>query len=153
MLRDVLARIPDKPPVVPLPQECADFLRQHKTPEDILCDLAASSYAFWLDIGPLSLVPMPQLIDQNDGVHECIENGFLVLAGARNFDPVAFDHRTRRMVFVAHELLWDDPPRQFAECLHATPFLYEGFWEAVAFDPSFPRDYWDAKKRWPDAHL
>jgi hypothetical protein len=111
-----------------MPVATLELLRRYAVPEDIIRDLESCSFAAWLPIGPLRLVPMPELEDQTSGVRKCFENGYVVLAGCRNFDPVALDVRTRRMVYVSHELLWDDARKQFADWVSPTPFRYDEFW-------------------------
>ena len=153
MLCDVLNRIADKPPAVTLSEDCIRYLRDHEIPDDIIADLAASSYADWIQVGPLMLLPISQIIEQTTGISRCIENGFLPLAGGANGDPVVMDRRTRRMLFVSHEILWDRRLTEFSKCLHATPFRYEEFWEAAVSDESFPWDYYEAQTRWPHERL
>lgn len=148
MLANVLDQIRDKPHPVPMPSEVLDYLRTHRIPEDIIGDLQASSYADWIAIGGLSLVPIPQLIEQTEGIMPCIENGYLVLAGGANGDPVAVHRDTKRMAFISHDQLYDEP-KDFLECVHETPYFYEEFWEHVISDAAFPSDYFEAKDRWP----
>lgn len=148
MLADLLSRLESKPNPAPLPERCLKYLLEHGIPEDIIADIKASSYSDWIQIGPLSLVPMPELIDLTTGILPCMENGFLVLAGGANGDPVAVERQTRRMVFVSHDILWSDDWRDFCECVQETPFLYEDFWDQVVTDKEFPWDYYEAQRRW-----
>lgn len=153
MLVDVLKRLKIEVPRVPFPVECYEFSRRHNIPDDIIADLAASSFASWVSIGPLALVPMPELVEQNTySIGACIENGYLAIAGGANGDPVAVNGSTRRIVFVSHELLWSDDWSSISECIHPTPFNYEDFWEAIEADKNFPWDYYEALSRWPINH-
>lgn len=152
MLADVLKRIKVDVPRVPMPAESYEFLRKHRVPEDIISDLAASSFATWVSVGPLNLVPMPELVEQNShSIKLCIDNGYLAIAGGSNGDPVVVNCRTRRMAFVAHELLWSDELASFNDCVHQTPYDYEEFWEALESDENFPWDFYEAQERWPNS--
>lgn len=150
MLRDALDRIPDKPGFIELPSSCIEFLRQQEIPGDIIEDLAKCAMPEWFRVGNLTLVPMPELVEQNThSIHGCISNGFLALAGGANGDPVVVDRRDRRMHYVSHELLWSDDWTEIHECLHSTPYLYDDFWLDLVSDPEFPWDYDEAQRRWP----
>ncbi|HVW36831.1 MAG TPA: hypothetical protein VHB99_05985 [Pirellulales bacterium] len=148
MLANVLDQIQDKPHAAPMPIEVLDFLHANKIPQDIIEDLKASSYSEWIQIGSLSLLPIPKLIEQTEGISPCLENGYLVLAGGANGDPVAVHRDTRRMVFISHDRLYEEP-ENFLACVHETPYLYEEFWERVIAEAEFPWDYYEAKDRWP----
>jgi hypothetical protein len=148
VLADVLSLIEGKPSPVPIPDACLAYLREHRIPEDIVRDLRKSSYPQWITIGKVSLLPMPNLISDTSGITECIEHGYLPLAGCANGDPVALDRESRHMVYVSHDILWDREWKEFGECVHRTPLLYEDFWEAVLVDRLFPRDYYEAIKFW-----
>lgn len=155
MLRDALEKLDVELPFVELPVECIALLREHAIPEDIINDLrqcALPPEQGWLKIGPLSLVPMPDIINQNThGISRCIENGCLAVAGCCNGDPVVVDRQTRQMLFVSHELLWSHKEPAFRECVLLTPYIYDDFWEAAVTDPQFPWDYYEAERQWsPD---
>src|SRR5262245_61711181 len=108
MLSDALKSIVGPRPTAPFPNECRELLRRCEIPEDIIADLAASSYDSWIRLGPLQILPMPQIIDQTTGIAACLENGFLALASGANGDPVALDRRSRGIVYVSHDILWSD---------------------------------------------
>lgn len=148
MLADVLEEVRNKPWPAPLPSKVLKYLRSHRIPEDIITDLQASSYSDWIKIGPLSLMPMPKMIEQTTGLKPCIENGYLVLAGGANGDPVAVHRDTRKMVFVSHDTLWDEEWKDFLECVQEMPFVYEEFWQQVVADNDFPWDYYQAREKW-----
>src|SRR3569623_764902 len=99
MLADILDRIPNKPDAAPVPIEVLEYLRANKIPEEIIADLQASSIAEWIQLCNLSLLPMPQLIEQTQEIMLCIDIGYLVLAGGANGDPVAVLRDTKSMVF------------------------------------------------------
>lgn len=150
MLRDALAKLDTDFPFVALPAECVEFLRERDIPDDIIEDLKHCALLDWLQIGPLTLVPMPDIINQNThSIIECINNGCLALAGGANGDPVVLDRQSRQMLFVSHDLLWSDDWSEFRECIHPTPYIYDNFWEAVTTDPDFPWDYYEAQRQWP----
>lgn len=151
MLADVLNRIPDKPERKSLPADCLRYLQANRIPGDIVADLQASSYADWISVGPLLLLPMPRMIEETTGILTCIENGFLTLAGGANGDPVALCRDTRKMVFISHELLWGDLVGSFSECIQESPYLYEDFWEHVIADAGFPWDHAEASREWGSA--
>lgn len=167
MLRDVLSRIHRKPAAVAMPKTCLEFLRLHEIPGDIISDLEASSYSGRVPLGPLAvaamselspleiemyspmcLVPMPEIVEWNTAINApCIEKGFLALASGSTGDPIALDRRTRKMVFLSHDRLWERAYEDFSECIQATPFVYEDFWERVLQD-DFPWDYYAAQRLW-----
>jgi hypothetical protein len=152
MLSAILAATAGDASKTPLPIEWWAFVRSHGVPEDIIRDLADSSYNDWLPVGPLAIVPMHDLINQNThGIKRCIENGFLAIAGCRNFDPILLECATRKMYFGDIDALYAaHPPEDFAECVHPTPYLYEEFWTAADTQPDFPYDCGIAYERWPD---
>lgn len=147
MLAQVIAgwRVDDRRQ--PLPPKCLDYFRRYGVPEDIIADLAACSFSDWLTVGPLSFIPMPDFIEETSGITACIEHGYLPVAGGDTGDPVVVDVRTRQMLFVSHDELWDSKP--FHECLHPMPYRYDEFWHAVVSDKTFPADYYEAQRRWP----
>ena len=151
VLSDVLAKVPDKPPVGELLNSVVTFLESHRIPSDIVSDLKASAYDEWIPIGPLLLIPMPRLVDETSGIPACIGNGFLPLAGGANGDPVVVERATRRMCYVPWgELPLDDP--QFTDLhshVHRTPFNYDEFWEAAVSQKPFPSDSYEAQDLWP----
>lgn len=151
MLAEILSSLPEKPPACPVPKECLAFLKRQQIPIDIIDDLQASSYEDWIQIGPLCLLPMRELVQQNmDSLSACIENGLLVLASGANGDPVALDRRTRKMLFVSHDTLWEEDFEDFAECLQPSPYIYEDFWKAAVETDNFPWDYFEARRQWND---
>ncbi len=147
MLADVLDSISNKPYRAPMPPQVLDYLRRHKIPADIIKDLQAASFSDWIQIGSMSLLPIPQLIEQTEEIMRCIENGYLVLAGGANGDPVAVHRDTKRMVFISHDLLYE-AGEDLRACVVETPYLYEEFWKHVVADADFPWDYYEAKRRW-----
>ena len=150
MIRDALDRIPVKPEFVELPASCIEFLHDRAIPADIVEDLARSALPIWFQINSLTLLPMPELVEQNTAtINDCIDNGFLALAGGSTGDPVVVDRRDRRMYYVSHDLLWSDRWSEIHECLHPTPYVYEDFWLALVDDARFPWDYYEAQRRWP----
>lgn len=148
MLCDVLNRIPDKPRAVPLPDEVRRYLEHHQIPIDIIEDLAQSSFEDWVTIGPLQVIPMPQLIVHTDGIAICIEQGFLPVAGCPNFDPVVVDRETRRVGYVKHDELASREFTTVRNAFRQSPFRYEDFWEQALVDPSFPIDSYVAQEVW-----
>ena len=150
MLRNALDQVPDKPDFVEMPITCIEFLHRHEIPADMIEDLAKCAMPEWTRIGNLTLVPMTELIEQNTySIQDCINNGYLALAGGANGDPVVVDRRDRRMYYVSHELLWSDDWTELNECLHSTPYVYDDFWLALVGDPEFPWDFDEALRRWP----
>lgn len=91
---------------------------------------------------------MPRLIEETWGIAVCMENGFLPIAGCRNFDPVVVDRGTRVVSYVSHDLLWSHGWTDLRACLQASPFVYEEFWGHAISDASFPHDFYEARKRW-----
>lgn len=150
MLRDALAKLDTELPFVVLPVECVEFMRERGIPDDIIEDLRHCALPDWQRIGPLSLVPMPDIINQNtNSIVQCIDNGCLALAGGANGDPVVLDRQSRQMLFVSADLLGSDECSEFRECVHPTPFFYDDFWKAVVSDAKFPWDYYEAQRQWP----
>jgi hypothetical protein len=144
--------VPVSPVVVPLPEDCLAYLRATQIPVDIIADIQASSYAGWIELGPLSLLSMPELVNQTTGILPCIKNGYLALASGANGDPVCVHRETRKMVFVSHDTLWDEEWDDFLECVLETPYCYDEFWERVVADKDFPWDYYEAQRRWQPPH-
>jgi hypothetical protein len=148
LLADALKLISAVPERTEISPETLDYLSRSGVPQEIIHDLRDCAFSDWVSIGPLDLVPLNELEKQTEGVRECIDHGWLVLAGCRNFDPIAVELTTRRMAFVSHDLLWDNHER-FTECIHLAPYNYDDFWKAAAIDPGFPRDFYAAQERWP----
>jgi len=148
MLAKVLSRLKVKLPRTVLPEACREFFRRHAVPEDIIEDLASCSFAGWLEVGPLSLIPMADFLHETWGIAGCMENGYLPVAGGDTGDPVAVHVSSRRMVFVSHDKVCVKDPPPFDECIHQTPFQYDDFWLEVVSDKRFPSDFYSAQKRW-----
>ena len=126
-------------------------MREHRVPNDIIADLAASSYGTWISIGPVDVVPVDRIPTENKNLVRCLENGLLVVAGCRNGDPVAVDRATRRIIYVSHDELWSsEPPEDFRQCIHSTPYSYDDFWLAANSTKGFPFDYYEARRVWPN---
>lgn len=148
MLRAALNSVDIEAAAAPLPRECLEFLRANQVPADIIADLNACSHRDWLAVGPIGLMPLRELVEQNDGVGPCLEHGFLVLAGGANGDPIALDLRTRRMVFIDHEILWERE-QAFDSAVIPTPLSYDEFWLEAVREEHFPCDSHQARERWP----
>lgn len=144
MLQNVLAQIPDKPARMSLPASVVEYLESHQVPTDIVEDLKESSFADWIVVGPLNLIPFPRILEETSGIPECMENGFLPLAGGTNGDPGVADTETRAIFFVEYCTLKND----FAKSLLPIPFTYDNFWESVVKDADFPSDFYAAEERW-----
>lgn len=152
MLSEILAATAGDVAKIPLPQEWWDFVRSIHVPEDIIADLAASSYKDWLAVGPIFVVPMYDLINQNiHPLKPCLDNGYLTVAGCRNFDAIVLQCSTRKMFFVFVDELYypTDPQQEFSVCLQSTPYLYDDFWMAAKTWPDFPLDAGAALDMWP----
>ena len=135
-----------------MPSEATDYLRRYSVPDDIIDDLGKCCFTRWLSIGPFDLVPMVELVKQTTGVIKVFEQGYAVVAGCRNFDPIAVDVRTRQMVYVRiPDLVEYEGEEPFDTCLIRTPLDYDQFWQVAASEPDFPSDSYEAEDRWPRA--
>lgn len=151
MLSDLLSSRTDLPERQPFPAETREHLLRYAVPHDIVEDLEKCCFAAWVGVGPFDLVPMVELVKQTWGVMECCKQGYVVIAGCRNFDPVAIDVKTGQIVIVCYAVMGDDELPQFEHCLIPTSLSYEQFWQAASSDPQFPRDSYAAEQRWPRA--
>ncbi len=100
MLRDAIDRLEEKLHLVDLPSHCVDYLRSLNIPEDIVHDLTLCVVEDWIPFGPITLLPMSKIIEQNEGVSACVNNGVLALAAGTDGSPIVLDPRDRRMYFV-----------------------------------------------------
>lgn len=148
MLKECIDALPEKPRHVAMPDQVLEYFRQHHLPPDIIDDLVMCSFDEWVAVGAFDLIPMPQFLEETEGIAMCVEHGVIPIAGCPNFDAIVVDCKTRRMSFLSHDTLWSDEWKSIGECLQETPFLYEDFWRAMLQDPSFPTDYYEAEERW-----
>lgn len=53
-----------------------------------------------------------------------------------------------KMAFISHDTLWEREYEDFEECVVRTPLTFDEFWVQASRDHDFPRDSYDAEKRW-----
>lgn len=153
MLTDVLAKIPEKGAKKPLSVRCVDFLRSHSVEESLIEILEACAYQHPVRIGHILLYRLSEIDGENDdGPNQrCLEHGFLIVGAGLNGDPVVVELSTRRMAFVAHDELWEEPDAEFEGMVVQTPLDFDEFWTRAQCDPDFPRDCRDAEEKWSAA--
>lgn len=133
---------------MPLPDDSRRYLRARGVPSDIIGDLEQCCFESWLPIGPIALIPLTHIAEQNDGLfQEKAIEGFVALAAGANGDPIALDVTTRRMHFLSYEEM-QILEKDLLQADFPTPYLYEEFWNAVANTQGFPWDYYEARRQW-----
>ncbi len=148
MLRDAIDRLEEKLHLVDLPSHCVDYLRSLNIPEDIVHDLTLCVVEDWIPFGPITWLPMSKIIEQNEGVSACVNNGVVALAAGTDGSPIVLDPRDRRMYFVEFPKLVGENWLVFWDCTHPTPYIYDDFWTAAIEDSEFPCDFYAAQRRW-----
>jgi hypothetical protein len=151
MLQQVLSRISGKPVKERLNERCLAFAREHGLPAALIETLDACAYAGPIRIGPVSLSRLAELDLENSDEENaaCLRNGFLIVGSGLNGDPVALELVSGRMAFISHDLLWERMYEDFEECVVRTPLTFDDFWLNASQVRDFPRDSYDAEKRWP----
>ncbi len=149
MLRDAIDRLGEQLELVELPSRCVEFLRSLHVPEDIVNDLSRSAVDDWIAFGRITLLPLPKIIEENEGVAACVKNGVVALAAGLDGSPIVLDPRDRKMYFVEFPKLLGERWLVFWDCTHPAPYRYDDFWIASIEDPAFPQDFYEAQRCWP----
>jgi hypothetical protein len=156
MLNEILSKLSGKPAKERLDERCLGYLRDHVVPRDLISALEACAYAGPIRIGPAWLSRVAEIDRENTEEENaaCMAGGFLIVGSGLNGDPIAFELSSRKMAFISHDILWERSYDNFEECVVRTPLGFDEFWAEAAASPDFPRDSYDAEKRWgpsPDA--
>lgn len=147
MLADVLAKL--GVPRASTPSTSATrFLRKHKIPEGVVSELSEGCPAASIRIGPLTLYSLEDIAQSNEekANRPCIKNGLLIIGHGINGDPLAIEMATAKVVFVSHDLLWEESYDDLEECIVRSGLDLSDFWARASNDPTFPRDSYDARE-------
>jgi hypothetical protein len=150
MLNQILSNLSGKPVKERMNERCLGYLREHAVPHDLISTLEACAYAGPIRVGPASLSRLAE-IDRENAEEEnaaCIVRGFLIVGSGLNGDPIAVELSSGKMAFISHDILWERTYDDFEECVVRTPLGFDEFWTAASESPNFPRDSYDAEKRW-----
>jgi hypothetical protein len=150
MLSQILAELTDKPAKERLSQRCLQYLREHGVPEEVILRLDECAYARHIRLGPVTLCRLSSVDAENsrEANSACIDGGLLIVGSGLNGDPIAIELASGRIAFISHDLLWEGDFEDVGECVVRTPLSFDEFWTAAAQSPDFPRDSYDARKRW-----
>lgn len=149
-LQQILSRMTGKPIKESFPERCVTFARDQAVPETLIETLAECTYAGPIRIGRLWLSRLAEL-DRENAEEEnapCINHGFLIVGSGLNGDPIAVELATGKMVFISHDLLWEEDYDDFGECVVRTPLGFHEFWVQAADSGAFPVDSYEAENRW-----
>jgi hypothetical protein len=150
MLQQVLSAITGKPAKERLNERCLTYARQHGLPEALVATLDECAYAGPIRIGVVTLSRVAELDRENDddANAECLKHGFLIVGSGLNGDGIALELGSDKMAFISHDLLWERSYSDFSECVVRTPLGFHEFWLEASRSSDFPRDSYDAEKRW-----
>ena len=146
-----LSRRTDLPPKERLSDRCLDYARERGVPLRLIETLDAYAYAGPIRIGPVWLSRLSEFDIENDTEENapCLQHGFLIVGSGLNGDPIAVELASGNMSFIAHDVLWERDYDRFEECVVRTPLGFEEFWARAVDAADFPRDSYDAQRRWP----
>lgn len=150
MIADLIAVSNPNAHTVSVIKSTIDFLKTNGLPLQTVKSLTQSAYADWMPLRHYSIAPVNQLqsLNTEELYLPWFNRQYLTIASGLNGDPIAIDLDSMKMCFIFHDEMYprkDYIPDDFV--LH-TPLNYIDFWEAVACDPHFPVDAYDAEERW-----
>ncbi len=123
------------------------FLKKHRVAPKLVSQLKTCSVSGAMSVGELALYPFSALPKANGKPNQyALRNGFLVIGGSPNGDPIAVELATGEVAFLSHDLLWGLDPEctEFEECVARSTLDLDTFWSRALAEDDFPIDFYAA---------
>ena len=149
-LEQILSAQTGKPVKERLSERCLSYANRHALPQKLIDMLEECAYVGPIRIGPVWLSSLAEFDRENaeEENADCLKHGFLIVGSGLNGDPIVVELASGNMAFICHDILWEQAYDDFEECVVRTPFGFHDFWVQASESADFPRDSYDAGRRW-----